>query len=102
MDKEIERKLATKAGQKKLGQIVAALIAENTPEYKLGKKEKAKELLNVAIEWIACNDDTTGTIRETSSLISILLVADVFGKSPMTIAREVRLAKQMREQSEKF
>lgn len=43
-----------------------------------------------AVEWIALNDDTAETdARNMSYTISVLLIADIFGKDPMGVANAV-------------
>ena len=42
------------------------------------------------IEWIAQNDETSESDPETmSTMISVLLLADLFGKEPVKVARDV-------------
>lgn len=41
------------------------------------------------VAWIAINDDTSGAPHEVANLISVLLLADMFGKTPQSVARRV-------------
>lgn len=43
-----------------------------------------------AIKWIADNDETAETeVARMADLISVMLVADLFGKQPADVARDV-------------
>ncbi|HEY7195500.1 MAG TPA: hypothetical protein VH439_17285 [Gemmatimonadales bacterium] len=47
-----------------------------------------------AVEWIALNDEPTLTdAAELSELISVVLVADLWGKEPDDVARDVLQAR---------
>lgn len=45
--------------------------------------------LDAGVAWIAENDDTSGAPHEVAGLISVLLLADLFGKSPASVAKRV-------------
>lgn len=49
-----------------------------------------KKLLFYALNWIALNDDATDLdANSVSSLITVLLVADMFNKDPMALAKHI-------------
>lgn len=51
---------------------------------------KIRPSLKRAVSWIALNDEPTCLdVEEVSSLISTLLVADMFGKEPEEVARMI-------------
>lgn len=45
--------------------------------------------LDDGVAWIARNDDTSGAPHEVAGIVSVLLLADLFGKTPASIARRV-------------
>lgn len=54
------------------------------------KSVSVRPSLRDAIQWIADNDETGETdIEVLETLISVMLVADLFGKSPVYIATRV-------------
>lgn len=82
-------RLKTKEGQATLRRVVAETLAAKTPEYKMGKKAAKKALLDEAIEWIAMNDDVGDKAPDACGALTVALVADVFGKSRLEVARAV-------------
>lgn len=54
--------------------------------------------LDDGVAWIAENDDPHGAPHEVAGLISVLLLADLFGKSPQAIARRVIRYKNANQQ----
>lgn len=57
--------------------------------------------LTKAIQWIADNDETGETDSKVmAELISVMLVADLFDKSPAYIARRVLLVRQDQERAD--
>ena len=56
----------------------------------LGRKKVTRPTLTRAVEWIAFNDEPTCMDEEVvSGFISVLLVADLFGKESHEIAKRV-------------
>lgn len=50
-----------------------------------------------AIEWIAENDEPTATYEELGGLISVVLVADLFGVENWKVAADVERWRNRRE-----
>lgn len=49
-----------------------------------------RKLYDDAVEWIAHNDEPTITdVEEMAGIISVVLIADLFGKTPAQVARAV-------------
>lgn len=55
-----------------------------------------------AVRWIAENDETAETeVAELEALVSVALVADVWGKSPHVVALEVLRERAKMERAER-
>lgn len=56
------------------------------------------------VEWIALNDDPGSSdaqnVEELRGLISVLLLADLFGKAPEDVARDVARYRARKEEHE--
>lgn len=69
-----------------------------------GRQSRRKPTLTEAVEWIAVNDEdwNTDDIEFAESMLSVQLVADIFGSTPGHVARKVlnlrkRMARERRQ-----
>ncbi len=89
MSDELSEKLKTKKGQAVLNRVLDELLHARTPEYKTGVRVATKELYLLAVEWVVMNEDVGKTAEEAKGIISICLIADVFKKNRLTLARDI-------------
>ena len=67
------------------------------------KKKTPRPTYRQAVRWIAAEDEPLILkVSELSGLISVALVADLFGKEAITVARDVARLREHKAQAKKL